>query len=275
VSIKKIRTVLINPYFSIQDRYGKDMKNFGAISEPLGLAYLAANLEKNNYPVSIIDAPALNINNIDIARQLKEEPPDIVGITVLTPMHGTVKDLVKRIKEVVPYVKIIVGGAHASALPAELLSEIEEIDYVCIGEGEDTIIETVKFIESEKEFPEIAGLAYRKNGKAVVGKPRLARTNLDEIPSPARHLLPMEKYNLTVSKTKGVGYCPTLIVARGCPFDCYYCSHPFGRSFRHHSVERILNEKRDCFYRICDCPRCRRDAGFERHDRGKKGETVF
>lgn len=242
---KKIKTIFINPPFLLQDRYGKDLKNFGAVSEPLGIAYIAAILEKNNYPVSIIDAPALNLRASDIIKQLAKDPPDLVGITVLTPMHDVLKILAREIKENFSKIKIVIGGAHATALPKEILSEIKEIDYVCIGEGEETITDLVRFLEGKKEISEVDGLVYRIDGEVVFNKPRDFIRDLDEIPLPARHLLPMERYTLTTSKTKGVGYCPTLIVARGCPFNCCYCSHPFGRNFRHHSVEKILSEIKD------------------------------
>jgi len=66
---KKNKIILINPPILLEERYGKDLKNFGAISEPLGLAYLAANLEKNNYKVSIIDSLALGLTIIDVVKK--------------------------------------------------------------------------------------------------------------------------------------------------------------------------------------------------------------
>ncbi len=238
----KIKIVLVNPPLLVQDRYGRDLKNFGAISEPLGLAYLAANLEMHNYEVSIVDAAALSWGCKETAKELLNQCPDLIGITMLTPMFGAVKDLSSEIKKALPKSKIIVGGAHATALPQQTLNEIKEIDYVCVGEGENTVVDLMKYLTGKKEISEINGLTYRKNGETISNKPRAFETDLDKLPPPARHLLPMEKYTLTTSRTKGVGYCPTLIVARGCPFNCYYCSHPFGRSFRHHSTKRIVGE---------------------------------
>lgn len=242
---KLIKTILINPPFLVQDRYGKDLKNFGAVSEPLGIAYIAANLEKNGYVVKIIDGPASALSIEEIVDKLKSEAPDLVGITVLTPMFGVVKKLAQKIKEQLPQVKIVAGGVHATALPKEILNEIKELDYDCVGEGEYTIIELADYLSGDKKISEIDGLVYRQGTDIIVNRPRSFEMELDKIPPPARHLLPMDKYSLTASRTKGVGYCPTLIIARGCPFNCYYCSHPFGRSFRHHSVDRIISEVKD------------------------------
>lgn len=239
----KIKITLINPPLSLKERYGKDLDKFGAITEPLGLAYLAANLEKNDYPVSIIDSVALGLDVNGVLEELVKENPDLVGITVLTPMYDLVKELVNRIREAMPKVKIILGGAHATALPKETLSQMQRVDYICVGEGENTLLELARFLSCGGNVALINGLVYRhKEGKLISNLPRKFEMDLDKFPPPARHLLPMKKYHLTASRVKGKGYCPTLILARGCPFNCAFCSHPFGRSFRHHSVERIISE---------------------------------
>lgn len=237
-----IKTVFINPPFFLSERYGKDLKNFGALSEPLGLAYLAAVLEKNGYPVTIIDAAILGLEPANIIKQLIQEKPDLIGLTILTPMYKIMQVLVRMIKLSLPNVKIVIGGSHATAMPEETLLDISEIDYICVGEGESTILDLAKSLEGNKKIEEVFGIWYRSKEKLIANKARSYINNLDEIPPPARHLLPMERYTLTASRTKGVAYCPTLIVARGCPYDCLYCSHPFGRGFRHHSVSRIVSE---------------------------------
>ena len=242
----KIKIVLINPPLSLEERYGRDLDRFGAASEPLGLAYLAANLEKYNYPVSIIDGLALGLTISEIVRIVKEEKPDLIGITMLTPMYQVVKNLVIRSKEILPQSKIILGGAHATALPQETLLDINQVDYLCLGEGEKTIVELADFLFRGGDISRIDGLVYQdRQNRIVFNQPRKSEMDLDKFPAPARHLLPMKQYRLTASRVKGDGYCPTLILARGCPFNCSFCSHPFGRSFRHHSVERVISELRE------------------------------
>ncbi|MFC1701121.1 B12-binding domain-containing radical SAM protein [Patescibacteria group bacterium] len=242
---KKIKIVLINPPFQLKERYGKRLCRFGANSEPLGLAYLAANLEKYNYRVSIIDSPVLGFDIFEIIRQIKKIKPDLIGFTMLTPMYEIVKELADNIKLELPKCKIIVGGAHATALPKETLEDIKSVDYVCIGEGENTIVDLADCLSNKIHIniSRVDGLVYRDENKELIfNKSRQFEEDLDKFPPPARHLLPMKKYKLTVSRVNGADYCPTLILARGCPFDCSFCSHPFGRSFRRHSVERIIKE---------------------------------
>ncbi len=240
-----IKTLLINPPYFLEDRYGSWMKSFGAVTEPMGLAYLAGSLKANNFPVEILDAPAMNYSIIEITDYIRNGNYQLVGITFLTPMFDVVKELTHSIKKVNRKIKIIVGGPHPTALPEKTIKELPDVDFVCIGEGEKTIVEMIGFLQGKVDIGQINGIAYRKDGEIIKNPSRLFERDLDKIPKPARELLPMEKYKLTASRTKGSTFCPTIIIARGCPFDCQFCSHPFGRTFRHHSIERIFEELRE------------------------------
>ncbi len=241
-----IKTLLVSPPFSLEQRYGKKMKSFGAQSEPLGLCYLAANLEANGYPVEILDAAADGISAEEVAARIKDGGYGLVGVSFMTPMFDAVRSLSDAIKRAAPEAKIAVGGPHSTALPLRTIEELPSVDFACVGEGEITIVDMVRHLMGEMDVDAIHGIAYRlPDGMAASTLSRKSVSDLDSLPKPARHMLSMEKYTLTASRTKGSRYCPTVIVARGCPFSCSYCSHTFGRSFRRHSIERILDEIRD------------------------------
>ncbi len=76
----KNSVVLINPPFSLEDRYGKDMEQFGAVTEPLGLAYIAGYLVSKNISVRIIDAPAEKLSGDDIINSILNKGENIIGI---------------------------------------------------------------------------------------------------------------------------------------------------------------------------------------------------
>jgi hypothetical protein len=82
-----MRVLLINPPYTTEDRYGKDLGKFGPLNEPLGLAYLAAKLEQGNHKVSIMDAPALGLTSLEICELIEEKAYDLIGVTMLTPMY--------------------------------------------------------------------------------------------------------------------------------------------------------------------------------------------
>ena len=240
-----IRTLLVNPPYSLEERYGRRMKGFGAVSEPMGLAYLAGSLGAQGLPVEILDAPATGVCPDHVVERVHCGGFGLVGITFLTPMFSAVADLTRRIKALCPETHVVAGGPHPTALPERTLKEIPWIDSLCIGEGERTMVDLVSALFEGRDLREVNGLAHRCEGSIVVNPHRPFEQNLDLLPKPARNLLPLDLYKLTASRTRGSDFCPTLIVARGCPFNCQFCSHPFGRSFRRHSVDRIIEELKE------------------------------
>jgi len=240
-----VKVLLVNPPYSLEQRYGGRMKSFGAVTEPMGLAYLAGSLQASGFPVEILDAPAVGARADAVAERVSGSAFALVGITFLTPMFSIVADLIRRIKALCPTTHVVVGGPHPTALPERTLQEIPWIDSVCVGEGEGTIVDLASALSEGGDLSGVKGLVLRTGEAITKNPPRPFEKNLDVLPKPARHLLPLDSYRLTASRTKGSAFCPTLIVARGCPFNCQFCSHPFGRTFRHHSVERIVEELKD------------------------------
>lgn len=233
--------LLIVPPYSGEDRYGKRLSKLGPVAEPLGLAYIAAVLEQAGHHVELVDAIALNLSADAVARKLEDHRYKLVGVTMLTPMYGRAVEVIRAIHRADPEVKIMVGGAHPTIMPLETLQEISEIDIVVTSEGEATMVELVSALEGGRPLAEIEGIAYREGEQPVLNPPRPYIKDLDSIPLPARHLLPMKRYNLTASRHKRLPSY-TIIVARGCPFNCAFCSHQFGRTHRHHSPTRVIEE---------------------------------
>ncbi|MDJ0811052.1 MAG: radical SAM protein [Desulfobacterales bacterium] len=237
----KQSVVLVNPPVTLEDRYGKDMQQFGAVSEPLGLAYIAGYLEKVDIPVRIIDAPAEGMTAEMVVADIQGNADTLIGINILTTTFSAVRDLARRIRSAGIRSRIVLGGPHSTVLPERTLEEIPHADIACIGEGEFTMA-AIAGSQSEADLENIEGICFRSNGKIKRNPDRPFVRELDQIPPPARHMLPMDKYRLTASRVAGDSFCPTIIVARGCPFKCSYCSRTFGRTFRAHSIPRIVAE---------------------------------
>ena len=190
---------------------------------PLGLAYVAGSLEQAGYEVQIIDNYLLKKPINEIKQEVKRLNPKIVGMTCGSVTYGKCVETAKAVKQVLPNCKVVVGGWHPSYLPESML-EHPEIAYVVIGEGERAIVELVNAIVSEKEssqVPKISGVAYRK-GTQIVKNPQAFIEDLDTVPFPARHLLPMDLY------MRKMEYLPVepvdnMNVIRGCPYNCAFC----------------------------------------------------
>lgn len=224
---------------------------------PLGLAYIASALEKAGGSVRILDRDVvLRKEGLDFERcdhvmlkEVSDFKPDYVGISATTPNMPDAGSIALAIKKTLPAVPVILGGPHGSAIPEETLHEFPGLDMVVIGEGESTMLDIISGVEA----PQIKGIAYRRDGKAVVNAPREPIGNIDELPMPGRHLLEMDFYlrpsrftsrNLSLRTT-------SIFTARGCPYHCDFCAGPliFPGRVRYHSAERVLSEIDDLIAR--------------------------
>jgi anaerobic magnesium-protoporphyrin IX monomethyl ester cyclase len=143
----------------------------------------------------------------------------------------------------------VLDGQHPSARPEECLTD-PNIDFVVIGEAEDTIFELVNTLEegNTQNLKGIRGIAFAENGKTVITPPRPAIQDLDSLPFPARHLLPMDKYFAAVKETPLRGEISkpwaTMITSRGCPYSCVFCTVHIvmGKKWRARSPENVVDE---------------------------------
>jgi radical SAM superfamily enzyme YgiQ (UPF0313 family) len=208
---------------------------------PLGLAYIAAVLEQNHIGVSVIDAWAERMRPEQVAEALKELKPDLIGITISSPVAPVAFEIAAAAKNVT-HVPVVIGGPHASALPEECLQN-HSIDFVVMGEGETTIIQLIKHLSTGSlERSAIKGIAYRKNGKVIINESAELIADLNQLPMPARHLFPVNKYRTHLPYGRKTPYM-TMISSRGCPYHCYYCSKAvFGDKYRALSPKNVVRE---------------------------------
>ncbi len=210
-------------------------------SPPLGLGYLAAVAEKEGNPVQIIDAPVEKLNFSQILSRVKKFNTTLVGITSTTNFFHSAKELAQRIKEIFPHVPIVIGGPHLSANPRETLS-FKCFDIGVIGEGEITFLNLIKVLEKKGDLEQVAGIIFRRDSELFFTKPRRFIDNLDSLPLPARHLLPMGRYR---PQPNDQYILPKLsmIASRGCPYGCIFCDkNVFGKRYRSFSPGYIVSE---------------------------------
>ena len=212
----------------------------GITVPPLGLAYLAAVLERGGHSVRIIDAQALGILLPQIKREIERDQPDIVGVTSTTPTMREALAIVEATKEACPGAITVVGGPHVTFLPAETLRECPQLDVVCVGEGERTMHELTQTIERKASLANVRGIVYRSGDHIVKTPPQPLIDDLDSLPFPARHLLPMDRYTI-LGKKSLIGH---IMTSRGCPFNCTFCASSllFGKRFRGRSPKNVVDE---------------------------------
>ncbi len=254
-----MRVCLINPPRLHPKLWGKPN-----VFQPLGIAYVAAVLEKR-HKVCIIDSPTegwgnlqqvdgtkyrVGLTNKEIADRIRQWVPDVVGINI--PFSGWSKgafEVASIVKEINKEIVTVLDGQHPSARPDECLTN-PNIDFVVIGEGEITISELINTFEKgdTRNLKTIKGIAFKKNGKTVMAPPRPPIEDLDSLPFPARHLLPMDKYFADVKETPLRGEInkpwTTMITTRGCPYKCVFCTVHIvmGKKWRARSPKNVVDE---------------------------------
>ena len=132
----------------------------------IGIASIAAYLKNNDVKVKIIDPFGEDLEKV--IGLIKEFNPDIVGIPAFTSEIFAASNTAEIAKNINKNIITIVGGAHASALPERTLEEFKNFDIAGFGEGEKTMFDIV----SGKDWSEIEGIAFRKNGKIYKNPPR-------------------------------------------------------------------------------------------------------
>ncbi len=210
---------------------------------PLGLAYLAAVLERAGHEVQVFDFgldPLVSVET-DIDRVCAFDP-QVVGITSMTSVYESALDTAARLKARLGR-PIILGGPHATVFPERVLSEAPVIDYVVRGEGEETVLELVSALESGiRDIGRIQGVTHRQHGSIVSNPDRPLLTDLDSLPFPARHLFSLDRYGLRTPNGRPMA---TLLSSRGCPYNCAYCFKGIvGRTYRQRSPGNIMAEIR-------------------------------
>jgi anaerobic magnesium-protoporphyrin IX monomethyl ester cyclase len=205
---------------------------------PMGMQLLASILLEHEYEVILLDANAAKqkMNTEQIIKRAQELQPDIIGITLLTPMIREAYNLSRKLKQM--GFTLLAGGPHASLVPEETLQY--GFDAAVIGEGESAIHEAIQALLGKIPKSSVPGWSYKdESGKAVTTVLRPLIKELDSIPYPARHMVKADLYG---GRVDGVLHA-NLFSSRGCPAKCSFCSGQlFGKKFRFRSALSMVDE---------------------------------
>ena len=193
----------------------------------MSLAMIAGSLLEEKADVKIVDLMLHDSQEVKalVRQEISQFRPDIVGVTATTPLFYEACQISDEAKSISKEIITVLGGPHASSLPADCLKE-SSFDIVVVGEGERVI----------------KGIVNGDNPKGVKGDEKSHDMSLDDLPFPALGLFYAKKYvcSRVIARNNPVG---PIEMSRGCVFNCSFCNKTVhGRTFRIKSPRRIIEE---------------------------------
>ena len=258
-----MKVLLIAPYVNLNFDRSAELLNREDFYPSAALLHLAAMLRANNHEPVIVDlnnavvhsqqAKYLDYCKKIIIDSLNECRPDLVGINCLfSGVFPDVLEFAKTVKSHSQHVKIAVGGIHPTTFPKEILTYNNDIDYVAIGEGENSVVALAASIETKNEnlLSFIKSFAYRdKDGVVRVNREKNYIDDLDSLPMPAWDLVNLNKFEMKLDHYFNPPKLPiknkaAIFSSRACPLACNFCDMflVMGKTHRKRGVNKIVDE---------------------------------
>lgn len=231
------------------------------VTPPISVAYVAAAAERAGHEVTVVDAvgegigrswpayrPSLVGSGLTVDEIVARVAPEtqVVGLSCMFSHEWPiVREIARRVARERPGARIVLGGEHPSAAPDACFRDVPEIVACVLGEGEETFVELLDALSKSRALDEVAGLAIVERGVVKRTAPRARIRDVDDLPTPAWHLVPIERY-LDGGFSFGVdrGRTMPILATRGCPYRCTFCSSPQMWTTRYtlRSPERVVDE---------------------------------
>ena len=235
--MKKLRIFLAN--------IGLFRAGFPLVTPPMGLLCLAGYLRtKFDLDIRIVNQRAERYSNEELLRRIIEFQPDVVGFETLTPNAHLLPPLTAGVRTALPKSLILLGGPHITAFGIQALED-SAADAAVAGEGELSFEQILNAFLGGADFSAVPGLMWRDREGQLITNPGEAPVvdDLDSLPFPAYDLIDVRSYwrrqsMPPIPRRKYI----SLFSSRGCPYRCSWCHRIFGRRFRAHSAERIVDE---------------------------------
>ena len=226
-------------------------------AESLAIEYLSSVLKARGHAVTLAFDPALfddkqylyvpALAKVFSARKrlisaVVASKPDLVAFSVGTDIYAWALSMAWDIKKALN-VPVIFGGVHATAVPERVIAN-ECVDMVCLGEGEEALLELADSLDAGAINYSINNIWFKKDGQVLKNPVRALAADLDRLPFPDKELFAGV---IPIKKGKYM-----LMTSRGCPYKCTYCYNDvlkdfyagLGKFVRQRTPDNVLEELR-------------------------------
>ncbi|MCE5172789.1 B12-binding domain-containing radical SAM protein [Paenibacillus profundus] len=205
------------------------------IHTSLAIRYLKASCE-HEFDVELAEY-TIKDPSMNIVSDLYQRKADVIGFSCYIWNIEETIQVVSMLRKVRPDVRIVLGGPEVSYDTDYWMKRLPDVNFIVIGEGEETFLHLLREIRDEQKYHFVFGLAYRKGEEVMINAPR-PKLDLNNIPSPHRFAEDVPTLG------KRVVYFET---SRGCPFSCQFCLSSIEVGVRYFDIERT---KADLVYLI-------------------------
>lgn len=249
-----MKIFLINPAFFDHSEFRNRFEDYtqwirggnlyvAPFEPPLGLAYLTAAAKQHGHQVELLDMQGLMMDSAALEQRLREEQPDFVGITAMTPTYPEAIRVAELARKVLPQAHIALGGVHPTLDPEGVLAH-PAVDFVMRGEGEEAIVALLDVLTGQGgTLAEVPGLCYRTDQGLHISERAPLIRDLNAIPPADYDAFPVERYiehNGLLRSVRGI----SMIVSRGCPYSCSFCAvqQTMGHKWRFRSALSVVEQ---------------------------------
>ncbi len=207
----------------------------------IGIAILSAVLKKHGHDVDLIDT-TFGLQDSGVLSRVQQFSPDLIAFSSNSANFSYAVYLGTLIKNTFK-IPTIIGGVHPTVAPEETIAK-ECFDMVCVGEGEEALLELVQSLNRGEKNNAIRNIWFKDKNTIVRNSPRPLITDLDSLPDPDMEVYDYRRY----LKSHNMVAC--FLAGRGCPYGCTYCINAFHRKLykglgpyvRYRSVGNIIAE---------------------------------
>jgi len=182
-------------------------------------------------PDIVVREYTINNELLAVLGDIYRAKPDVVGLACYIWNIDAILDLAAMLKKILPDTAIILGGPEVTYDPEEIMTANPAVDYIVLGEGEETLASLLAALRDNRPPVGIPGLAWRRAGTIAVGAPQVVR-NLAALP------FAYDETDMAALKDKIIYY----ETSRGCPYSCTYCLSGAAGGVRFLPVDRVLAE---------------------------------